>query len=91
VTASCRICGRQCEASEDGRPLMATCPCVKTPLGSFLRYAIDTCVNPERESRGVERDDPEEYERDRRDVMAQDRDKEDRLGITAWLDGESKR
>ena len=31
MTASCRICGRQCKASEDGRPLMSTCPCVKTP------------------------------------------------------------
>ena len=46
MTASCRICGRQCEASEDGRPLMSTCPCVKTPLGSFIRGAFADCVGP---------------------------------------------
>lgn len=36
------------------------CVCHLTPMGAFLRYAIDTCVNPERASRGVERDDPED-------------------------------
>jgi len=46
VTASCRICGRQCEASEDGRPLMSTCPCVKTPMGDVLRYILADCVGP---------------------------------------------
>jgi len=50
VTASCRVCGRQCgrqcEASEDGTPLMSTCPCVKTPMGDVLRYILADCVGP---------------------------------------------
>lgn len=56
--ASCNRCGRQVEVSESGQPM--PCVCHLTPMGAFLRYAIDTCINPERESRGVERDDPEE-------------------------------
>ena len=50
---TCGICGRQVESNEDG-PMMATCPCIKTPLGQFLRYAIDTCINPELPSLEVE-------------------------------------
>jgi hypothetical protein len=43
--ASCRICGREVE-SIDGVPQMASCPCIKTPLGQFIRHAFDSCVNP---------------------------------------------
>ena len=46
MTASCRICGRQCESSEDGTPLMSTCPCIKTPMGDVLRYILADCVGP---------------------------------------------
>lgn len=35
------------------------CRCINDPLSQFLRYAVSTCVDPERDSRGVERDDEE--------------------------------
>ena len=46
---ACRICGRELDDC-------GTCACIKEPLGRFLRYAVDTCVNPERESQGLDRD-----------------------------------
>ena len=46
MTAPCRVCGRQCESSEDGTPLMSTCPCIKTPMGDVLRYILADCVGP---------------------------------------------
>jgi hypothetical protein len=42
--ASCGVCGRQVEVSDSGQTM--PCSCINTPLGGFLRYAIDTCVNP---------------------------------------------
>jgi hypothetical protein len=36
----CRVCGRELDDC-------GTCVCIDTSLGRFLRYAIDTCVNPE--------------------------------------------
>jgi len=92
--ALCGICGRQVEVSDSGQTM--PCVCIKTPLGSFLRYAVDTCVNP-RPSLEVNWDgvclkcganaplegycsECEEYERDRKLCMDQDSDKDYRLG-----------
>ena len=95
--ASCGICGRQVDTNEDGLPMMAQCPCIKTPLGGFLRYAVDTCVNP-RPSLEVDPsgvcprcganaalegycEECDDSERDRKLCMDQDDDKEYRLGV----------
>lgn len=35
----CRVCGRELDDC-------GTCVCASTLFGQFLRYAVDTCVNP---------------------------------------------
>ena len=60
--ASCRVCGRQVEVSDSGQTM--PCSCINTPLGSFLRYAIDTCVNPELPSLEVEDGRLRDFEED---------------------------
>ena len=92
--ASCGVCGRQVEVSDSGQTM--PCSCINHPLGGFLRYAIDTCVNP-RPSLEVNPDgvclrcganaplegycsECEEYERDRKLCMDQDSDKDYRKG-----------
>jgi hypothetical protein len=50
--AVCGVCGRMVEVSDSGQSM--PCICIKTPLGQFLRYAIDTCINPELPSLEVE-------------------------------------
>jgi hypothetical protein len=55
VTASCGVCGRQVETSESGQamPCVAECLNRHRTLDGFLRYAVDSCVNPRQEQSGA--------------------------------------
>ena len=47
--ASCNRCGRQAEVSDSGQSMPCVPECQNAndrPLDAFLRYAVDTCVNP---------------------------------------------
>ena len=65
--ASCNRCGRQVEVSESGQSMPCVPECLKAndrPLDAFLRYAIDTCVNPELPSLEVEDGRLRDFEED---------------------------